>query len=106
MKYTSINDLIINEGTDRKVVVASSYKDQTCDWIENTYNSKKEHYVGEVMNSTECIILVQKICNTATIANYQIDGKRCYCQWGTDMRPNPGAGYINCLLKPLKKSGK
>ena len=58
------------------------------------------------MSSTECIILVQKICNTATIANYQISGKNCYCQWGTDMRPNPGAGYVNCLLKSLKKSGK
>ena len=87
-------------------MIASSYKDLTCDWVENRYNSKKEHYVGEAMSSTECIILVQKICNTATIANYQISGKNCYCQWGTDMRPNPGAGYVNCLLKSLKKSGK
>jgi hypothetical protein len=73
---------------------------QSCVWVENNYNTAGEEYVGLAYSHEECIELVQDSCPFATIANYggSWGGFECWCQYGTDMSLDPGAGWKNCLL--------
>jgi hypothetical protein len=73
-----------------------------CRWVENNLNVAGEAYVGEVASEEDCIELVRDLCPSANIANMELDGEgACWCQYGDDMTPSPGAGWKSCLLSTV-----
>jgi len=74
---------------------------QSCVWVENNFNTAGE-YVGLAASRDACIELVQHSCPFATLANYEVGGQECWCQYGTDMGIDAGAGWENCLLSSLR----
>jgi hypothetical protein len=78
-----------------------------CRWVENNLNVAGEAYVGEVASEELCIKLVRDECPHADIANMELDGGgECWCQYGDDMTPSPGAGFKSCLLSTVGLKAK
>ena len=69
-------------------------------WVKNNYNSANEVNVDNATSKDECIANVRAKCPTATIANYEVGGNACYCQFGTNMDLDVFSGWENCLLTP------
>jgi hypothetical protein len=83
--------------------------DDNCVWVQNNINTNGEHLAGMVSSRDECVHLVLTECPSATIANmaYNIgDSADCWCQYGTDMTPNPSSYYTNCLISSLSDEYK
>jgi len=83
-------------------LTCSRARGEGCRWVENNENTAGELYVGDAANEAECIQLVREECPSATIANMELDGVgSCWCQYGDDMSPSPGAGWKSCLLSSV-----
>eukprot|EP00640_Fibrocapsa_japonica_P001512 CAMPEP_0113952428 /NCGR_PEP_ID=MMETSP1339-20121228/90415_1 /TAXON_ID=94617 /ORGANISM="Fibrocapsa japonica" /LENGTH=388 /DNA_ID=CAMNT_0000961041 /DNA_START=54 /DNA_END=1217 /DNA_ORIENTATION=- /assembly_acc=CAM_ASM_000762 len=67
---------------------------EECTWVRNDRN-RPEEWAGRAYSREQCISMVQTKCPDATIAsiyvkdNTAVQGDSCYCQWGTDMTPEP-----------------
>jgi len=83
--------------------------DENCVWVQNNINTNGESLAGMVTSRDECVHLVLTECPSATIANmaYNIgDSADCWCQYGTDMTPNPSSSYTNCLISSISDEYK
>jgi len=69
-----------------------------CTWVENNLNDVDEIMLSDAPTREACLEQVLARCPTATIANYQDGGTECFCQFGTDMTPMSGAGWLSCLV--------
>ena len=91
-----------------------------CVWVKNQaqfqglpgFNNHRPNSVPEVdvsngdgwgtndpaASKEQCIANVRAKCPTATIANYQVGGNGCFCQFGTNMNLDSTAEWESCLL--------
>eukprot|EP00729_Bicosta_minor_P017984 gene17984-21918_t len=74
----------------------------SCGWVWNNNNTDNEVEVNPAASRAECIANVRAQCPSATIANYQVGGSECYCQFGTNMDRDPTSKWENCLLSSLE----
>lgn len=79
-------------------VALATDNDATCVWVKNNYNSNNEVEADPAASKEECIANVREKCPTATIANYEVGGNQCFCQFGNNMNLDSSAKWENCLL--------